>query len=58
MRHLIASIYISFGFLFYFLTFFGDYYPSKIVGFVSFVFIFLGFGYLFKEYKERIKKTF
>ena len=55
MRQLIASIYISFGFLFYFLTFFGDYYPSKSVKFVSFVFIFIGFGYLFKEFKESIK---
>ena len=55
MRQLIASIYISFGFLFYSLTFFGDYYPSKSVKFVSFVFIFIGFGYLFKEFKESIK---
>ncbi|MBT2641925.1 hypothetical protein J7I80_06795 [Bacillus sp. ISL-41] len=48
MRQLIGAIYLSFGFLFYLLKGFDNYYTNDLYGLVVFGFIFTGIAYLFK----------
>lgn len=47
MKQLIGAIFLSFGFLFYLLKGFENYYTTDIYGLVVFGFIFTGIAYLY-----------
>lgn len=55
MKQLIASIYLSFGFLFYMFTFFDNFYQRGITTFISLLFILVGIIYLIKGISESKK---
>lgn len=56
MKHITASIYISFGFLFYFLSFTNGFIGPDIMEFIIFLLIFVGSMYLFVDLRQLIKK--
>ncbi|WP_226646199.1 hypothetical protein [Mesobacillus subterraneus] len=58
MRQLIGAIYVSFGFLFYLLDNIQGYYPSISEKWITYIFIFVGFTYLFIDLRSYIKKKF
>lgn len=55
MRQITADIYLSFGFLFYFLQGFGDFYAPKSIKWVIPLFLITGLFYLFRDIRDRIK---
>ncbi|RID81380.1 hypothetical protein D1953_20975 [Peribacillus asahii] len=56
MRHVTAAIYISFGFLFYFLQGFDGFIGPDFMEWIIFLFIFVGVMYLFIDLRNFIKK--
>ncbi|MCI1614233.1 hypothetical protein [Heyndrickxia oleronia] len=57
MKQLIASIYLSFGFLFYMFTFFDNFYQRGMTTFISLLFILVGIIYLMKGISESKKNS-
>ena len=57
MKQLIASIYLSFGFLFYILTFFDNFYDRGIFKGIIALFILAGIVYLIMGIRESINKS-
>ncbi|MGG4490943.1 hypothetical protein [Metabacillus idriensis] len=45
MKHIASAIYFSFGFLFYFLQWFGGFYAPPFISFIIFLFFCAGFAY-------------
>ncbi len=56
LKHVTASIYISFGFLFYYLQGFDGFYKSETMYIVIFLFFLTGVVYLISGLKDLIKK--
>ncbi|MBD1383429.1 hypothetical protein [Metabacillus arenae] len=57
MRHVTASIYISFGFLFYYLSFTDGFIGPDNMEWIILLFIFVGIFYLFIDLRKFIKKS-
>lgn len=58
MRQLTGAIYLSFGFLFHLLNRFEGYYPPDQGNWIAGLFIFVGFAYLFIDFRSYVKKHF
>ncbi|MET3320070.1 UNVERIFIED_ORG: hypothetical protein ABIC97_003167 [Peribacillus simplex] len=55
MRHITASIYISFGFLFYLLEGYDDFFGPDNLKWIAYLFVLIGFIYLFIDLRCFIK---